>query len=332
LWTNNNKKLPLSLKSLNRSLNKRGILLSTLTSSNTTTTKQDLHDIAVEECKDELTDYTVYSKLANRGKPAFREAIRKIAGMEMKHYNFWKKYCPDKIDQITVSNLVVNYVLFIRTIFGASFAIKYLEKKERQTIKKYDSLSNLIPPEDREAFEEMIADEKEHERNFAKEVEGSYLKYISFIVLGLADALVEIAGIHAGSLGIYNSTLITGLAGIIAGAAASIAMASAAYAQAKQGFQGSASLSALYTGFSYFINAVILATPYFLTQDKYLAITVSLILGILIIAFISYYNSVLSEQGFARDFLELAGIMLGATAALYLIGYVVRLVLHITIS
>ena len=139
----------------------------------------------------------------------------------------------------------------------------------------------MIPPEDKATFEEMVEDEKEHERKLASDVEGSYIKYISFIVLGLADALVEIAGIHAGSLGIYNSTLITGLAGIIAGAAASIAMASAAYAQAKQGFQGSAGLSAFYTGISYFVSAVILATPYFLTEDKYLAIFSSLVLGII---------------------------------------------------
>lgn len=295
----------------------------------TATTTAGLHEIAVDECKDELTDYTAYSRLANRGKPQFREVIRKMSGMEMKHYDFWKKYCPDQVDKIKVSSLVVYYVLFMRFILGTSFAIKYLEKKERSTIKKYDSIANLIPSEDKTAFDEMVEDEKGHERDLAKEVEGSYLKYISFIVLGLADALVEIAGIHAGSLGIYKSTLITGLAGIIAGAAASIAMASAAYAQAKQGFEGSAGLSAFYTGISYFINAVILATPYFLTDNKYLAIAVSLIFGILIIAFISYYNSVLSEETFTRDFLELSGIMLGATGALYVLGLLVSQILHI---
>jgi VIT1/CCC1 family predicted Fe2+/Mn2+ transporter len=295
----------------------------------TTTATTDLREIAEEECKDELTDYTAYNRLAARGKPQFRETIQKISGMEMKHYNFWKKYIPDKAGKIKVSSFVVNYVLFLRFILGASFAIKYLEKKERSTIKKYDSISHLIPSDDRGAFDEMVADEKEHERDLAKQVEGSGIKYISFVVLGLADALVEIAGIHAGSLGIYKSTLITGLAGIVAGAAASIAMASAAYAQAKQGFQGSAGLSAFYTGISYFVSALILATPYFLTGDRYLAIGVSLVLGIFIIAFISYYNSVISEVGFTRDFLELAGIMLGASGALYVLGVVVSAALHI---
>lgn len=298
----------------------------------TTVTTRELHDIAVEEAKDELTDYEVYRRLASRGSPKFRELVARISGMEMKHYDFWSRYCPDEARKIKVSNSVVMLTLILRLFFGASFAIKFLEKKERNTINKYDRVAQLIPLEDKPAFEEMVTDEKEHERNFAQQVEGSYVKYISFIVLGLADALVEIAGIHAGSLGIYNSTLITGLAGIIAGAAASIAMASAAYAQAKQGFQGSAGISAFYTGISYFVSAVILATPYFLTGDKYLALSTSLIFGVLIIAFISYYNSVLSEVSFRRDFLELAGIMFGATAALYLLGEFIRSVLHIAIS
>jgi vacuolar iron transporter family protein len=258
--------------------------------------------------------------------------LKKLSDTEYGHYEFWSKYCPDKVNEIKVSSTLIRYVLIIRAIFGSSFAVKYLERRERSTILKYNSIEPLIPPDDKSEFDKMVEDEKEHENNFADQIQGGYIKYISFIVLGLADALVEIAGIHAGSLGIYHSTRITGLAGIIAGAAASIAMASAAFAQAKQGFQGSAALSAFYTGISYFISAVILASPYFLTGDSYIAIAISLFLGILIIAFISYYNSVISKERFTRAFLELAGIMLGATGALYVIGYVIAVVFHISIS
>ncbi len=83
-----------------------------------------------------------------------------------------------------------------------------------------------------------------------------------------------------------NLLVIPSLAGIIAGAVTSLAMASAAFAQAKQGFQGKASLAAAYTGISYFVNAVILATPYFLTRNMLAAITTSVSLGVVIIAFI----------------------------------------------
>jgi VIT1/CCC1 family predicted Fe2+/Mn2+ transporter len=151
------------------------------------------------------------------------------------------------------------------------------------------------------------------------------------VVLGLADALVEITGIHAGSLGIYDKTEIAGLAGIIAGGAASLAMASAAYAQAKQGFKGSAKLSASYTGVSYFVTALVLATPYFLTSSQINAIGLSLALAVVIVTFASYYSSVISMKPFLRDYVELLVILFAVTVALYLFGYVIRAETGITV-
>ncbi len=289
-----------------------------------------LAELAKKECKDELTDHTVYKRLAeSERKGDFKAVYTKLAETEYKHYSFWKKYTNDA--SISPNGWTIFVVLFIRRIMGATFAARYLEKNEVSTIRKYRTMTASIPPEDRSAFEEMVSDEKEHEDTLMKEIQGSYIKYISFIVLGLADALVEIGGIHAGSLGLYNSTELTGLAGIVAGAAASIAMASAAFAQAKQGFQGSTTLAAAYTGISYFVTAIILATPYFLTTSMTVAISGSLVLAVVIITFISYYNSVISSSNFKRDFVELTGVMFGATAGLYFFGYVIRSLLGISI-
>jgi VIT1/CCC1 family predicted Fe2+/Mn2+ transporter len=108
-------------------------------------------------------------------------------------------------------------------------------------------------------------------------------------------------------------------------------MASAAFAQAKTGFKGSATLSAIYTGVSYFITAVILATPYFLTKIMVGALTVSLLLAVVLIAFISFYGSVISGAAFRKDFIEITSIMFGATVALYLIGTIIRYLVGITI-
>ncbi len=293
---------------------------------------KSLEQIALKEAKDELTDYAIYLRMAKarrERKTKFGEAYQHLAEIEHKHYELWKKYTHDK--EIKVNRVVVYFVLTLRWIFGASFAVKYLERREHATIEKYKKLATLIPPEDMTAFREMVHDEEEHEMAFAQAVQGGYVKYMSFIVLGLADALVEISGIHAGSLGIYKSTEVTGLAGIVAGAAASIAMASAAFAQAKQGFEGSASVSAAYTGVSYFVSAVLLAMPYFLTRDAVFAIGASLFMAVVIIAFTSYYNAVVSTKPFTRDFLELTGIMFAATVALYLFGYSVEILTGIHI-
>jgi len=297
------------------------------------TLTENLTKVADEACVDEYTDFMVYTKLSSKAKsnPKFSSALSNLASAEKRHYEFWKKYSSDSSKAPKAKGYVVNLVLFLRVIFGASFAIKFLEKHEDKVIKQYRSVQHLIPQQDRSQFEEMVADEEEHEKTFAEQMQGSYVKYISFVILGLADAIVEISGIHAGSLGIYTSTELTGLAGIVAGASASIAMASAAFAQAKQGFQGSPAISAVFTGVSYFINAIILATPYFLTRNMSVAISVSVILAILIIAFVSYYNSVISTSSFLRDFSELAGIMLGATVALYVFGSFIRALLGITV-
>jgi VIT1/CCC1 family predicted Fe2+/Mn2+ transporter len=292
----------------------------------------NLSDFAYLSAVDEYTDYVVYKKLSGlrfEKRHRFSGTLKRLSGMEYGHYRFWSRYCPER--RIGVSNLKVYFIIFIRLILGVTFAVKFLERNEMSTIKKYKDIAPRIPPKDRPQFRRMVADEVEHENIFAGQFDEPQIKYISFIVLGLADALVEIAGIHAGSLGIYNSTELAGLAGIIAGAAASIAMASAAYAQAKTGFKGSATLSAIYTGISYFVTAVILATPYFLTKIMVDALTVSLMLAVVLIAFISFYGSIISGGAFRKDFIEITSIMFGATVALYLIGTVIRYLVGITI-
>ena len=292
---------------------------------------QELSEVAVGEARDEMTDYTTYKRLASSEKnQANKEMFEKLSAMERRHYDLWMKYRPQGTE-IGPKKGTVYLVLLLRRIFGASFAIKFLEHREATTVGRSESLKGSVPAEDQTEFQSMIEDEKGHETAFADIVAGTYVKYISFIVLGLADALVEIAGIHAGSLGIYNSTELTGLAGIVAGAAASLAMASAAFAQAKQGFEGSPVLAAGYTGGSYFIAAVALATPYFLTKQMLTAITLSLVFGLAMIAFVTWYNSVISGGRFVKDFSELAGVMLGATFALFVFGNVIRVAFGISI-
>ncbi len=290
----------------------------------------ELKRTAVVESRDELTDYTIYKALSAIGNDQdIKSIFSKLAAMEHTHYTFWKKYCNDKTVEPHTSK--VRFVLLLRRLLGPSFLIKYLEGGEASAIKKYEAMRHLIPHEDKEFFELMIKDEEKHERAFADQIESSYVRYMSFVVLGLADALVEVAGIHAGSLGIYNSTFLTGLAGIIAGAAASLSMASAAFAQAKQGFEGSASKAAAYTGFSYFIGAVILASPYFVTGNPIAAIVTSLVFGMIMIALVSWYNSVMSSSNMKRDFSELAGVMIGATIVLFVLGFVIRHIFGISI-
>jgi vacuolar iron transporter family protein len=294
---------------------------------------ETLQQVALESSQDEINDYEVYRRLSRlriEKNQEFRGILQSLSEMEHRHYEFWKRYLPDA--KVDASALRVYLSIIMRVLFGTTFASKFLERNEGSVIKRYRDVAHLIPEADRAEFDRMLQDEVAHEKEFEQKTEGGAVKYISFVVLGLADAVVEIAGIHAGSLGIYDSTRLAGLAGIVAGAAASIAMASAAYAQAKQGFEGSASLSAAYTGVSYFATALILASPYFVTEQMIWALGTSLIFAVSLIAFISFYSSVISDKPFTRDFLEMTGIMLGATAALYVLGTVIHILFHISIG
>lgn len=294
---------------------------------------KSLAQLAVEEGGVELTDSIIYRRLAPlspKKNEKIREIFQNLAEMEQKHSEFWKKY--SDASELKINRRELYLTLLIWKLLGASFGIKYLERHEKNSIRKYERLTGSIPLEDNAAFEVIVRDEAEQWKTFADQVQNSYVRYISFIILGLADALVEISGIHSGSLGFYNSTLLSGLAGIVAGGSASIAMASAAYAQAKQGFEGSASLSAAYTGVSYFISAILLATPYFVTKSMGYAIGGSLFIGVCIIALTSYYNSVISSGRFAREFAELAGVMFAATVALFVFGTIIHILVPLSVG
>ncbi len=291
---------------------------------------EQLRKVAESSLQDEYTDCTVYQALSNHEKnQQFKDALKTLAETERAHYEFWKTYAPGV--NVNVNRVRVGFVLLLRYILGLTFTMKFLERHEDDIIRRYKQVADQIPANDRPNFDSMVKDEQEHENYLMGGIQEGRVKYMSFIVLGLADAVVEVAGIHAGSLGIYNRTELAGLAGVIAGMAASIAMATAAYAQAKQGFAGSAQKSAVYTGVSYMITATFLATPYFLTQYSYIALSSSLIVGMVLVAMITYYDTVISSRIFTRQFGEIAAIILGASAALYVVGVVIRGLLGISV-
>ena len=295
------------------------------------TVSPDLAKVAVESARDEYTDGAVYLALSRREKnPTFKKALEELSAGERIHYEFWKTYAPDVT--VTVNRLKVYFILLLRLTLGLTFTMKFLERHEDSLHRRYKQIAESIPVVDKARFLAMMADEENQENLLMGEIHEGRVKYMSFIVLGLADAVVEISGIHAGSLGIYNRTELAGIAGIVAGMAASIAMASAAYAQAKQGFEGSAKWSAIYTGVSYMITAVLLASPYFLTGSMIWALGTSLVIGVLLVAAMTYYDTIISARAFKRQFGEIAGIILAASLALYIAGTLIRQLLGIVIG
>ena len=54
------------------------------------------------------------------------------------------------------------------------------------------------------------------------------------------------------------------------------------------------------------------------------AVTSSITFAVIILAVTNYYNSVITEKGFTKDFLEMVGITFGATIVLFFLGQLLK--------
>ncbi len=272
-------------------------------------------------CKDEYIDYKVYSYLAKLEKNEERKKILENFGkMEHEHYIFWKSLMKKEMKDSSLDNIRIKLFILFKYIFGLIFTIKFMERNEKRVIEEYKKLLNKFEGETKQKLELIIKDEIEHENFWMNQIKDETTRYLGFIILGLADAIIEITGVHAGFLGVTASTIIAGIAGLVVGVSASLSMASAAYLQAKQSEGSNPRISAIYTGIFYILAAVALATPYFMTHDMLLAFSSSLIIAIMLIGFFNFYSSVIFERKFAKEFLTSTIIILVTAAVAFIVG------------
>jgi VIT1/CCC1 family predicted Fe2+/Mn2+ transporter len=276
----------------------------------------------------ELTEHVIYSQLAAREKnPDNRAVLVKLATEEQSHYEFWQMVAG--AGEMKPRQLAVYGYACLRTFLGVTFTTKFLEGHENAAVRNYENLLQTIPVEHKEQLLKIIEDEKSHERSLLGQIKEKRIAYLSFIVLGLADAIVEITGVHAGFLGVTGSTLIAGISGIIVGFAAAISMGSAAYLQAKQDPDKAPLASAFTTGLSYLFSVVCLALPYFLLRQMLPAFLTSASVGVALIAAFTFYGAIVFDRKFWHDFLEAVILMLGTAVATYALGAAVSAIFHV---
>ncbi|NLG81886.1 MAG: rubrerythrin family protein [Bacilli bacterium] len=265
--------------------------------------------------KREITDYVVYSKLATRQKDEHnRTLLERIALDELRHYQFLEKITNQKVNP---NRFTVMFFFFLARIFGLTFGIKLLERGEEKQQSIYHELIGKV-----EGIERLIADEEEHEKQLIDALNEEKLKYVSSIVLGLNDALVELTGTLAGLTLALSDARTVGLAGLITGIAASLSMASSEYLSSKEEESKSFALkSALYTGFAYILAVIFMILPYFLFTTSLISLLVTIIVVVLIIFVFNFYISVAKDYSFKKRFFEMITISLGVAALSFVIGY-----------
>lgn len=272
--------------------------------------------------KAEITGYTVYKKLAEKGSGKNGEILHRIAREEFQHSQTWKRYTGC---EIRPNRFLVFWYLLMARVFGLTFAIKMMEQGEVRAEKGYARIGSLIPE-----TSSIIKEENEHEMLLIGMIDEQKIKYISSMVLGINDALVELTGTLAGlTLALQNTRLI-GLAGLITGIAASLSMAASEYLSQKSEKESKDPLkAAFYTGITYIVVVILLVLPYFLLPSYYFALFLTLTIAILIVLLFAHFVSVVKEIPFKKFFSEMVMISLGVAAIAFFIGWIARSILHL---
>jgi len=285
-----------------------------------------LAERAREFALDELFDSLLYQAMAERERnPANKSILLEMAKQERMHYEFWKRFScevklgPRETFRLRLFNLTSR-------LLGKVFTIKLLERHEGDVVAEYEEIlrSGSLSEDDSRILERIIEDERSHENALANQIEEFAVRHLGAIALGMSDAIIELSGVHAGFLGYTSSSIYTGIAGLIVGVSASMSMAAAAYLQSKQGRGKSPGSTAAVTGVMYMLTVVLLTAPFLLGLPIVSALAASLLLAFLILAFFSFYSSVIMERAFARDYLENVGVIFLVVTIGYFFGELVK--------
>jgi len=271
--------------------------------------------------QNELIGTEVYGRLAKLVKdPHNAKILKQIAEDEKQHANIFKNYTGIVLK---VSKLRVLFYVLVSRIFGLTFGVKLQERGKKAAQKKYTQMFHTIPE-----MKEIIEAEEKHETKLIDLINVGKLSYMSSVVLGLNDALVELTGALAGfTLSIQNSKIIA-LMGLITGISASLSLAASEYlsikSEAHPEAQQRAIKSALHTGIAYIFTVIALITPYFLMVNYVASLILTVMVAITIIFIFNFYISVANDYNFKKRFIEMAVISIGVATLSFIIGYLVK--------
>jgi len=273
----------------------------------------------------EITECHIYRRLASFTRdPHNRSILLEMADEEYGHYQTLRQYTRQDFPPDLLR--AASYAWLVR-IFGLTFGVKLMERRESEAVATYRELAAFVP----EAAA-MVQEEEEHEELILAMLDEKSLRYVGSVVLGINDALVEFTGSLAGfTLALQDNRLI-GAVGLIMGIAASLSMGASEYLSQKSEGSGNNPLTAaFYTGGAYVFTVVLLILPFFLMTDPLPAYAVTLAAAILIIVIFTFYTSVAKDLPFWRRFGEMAAISLGIAAISFVIGMLVRIYLNVDI-
>ena len=276
--------------------------------------------------QNELTESVIYKKISKFAKgDVNKQTLTRLANEEEAHYHIWNKYTG--VDMKPQRMKVFKYT-FIARVLGFTFAVKLMERGEKGAQSQYELLAEEVP--------ESITirqQEEEHEEALLEMLDEESLQYVGSMVLGLSDALVELAGSLAGFTFALKNTRLVALSGLIVGISATFSMASSEFLSAKSEGRSDALKSCSYTGIAYLVTVILLILPYLLfsTSQCIPALACMLVIIVAIIASFTYYTSIAKDQPFFSRFLEMSLISLGVAVISFFVGILAKTFLGVDI-
>lgn len=272
----------------------------------------------------EITEYHIYSALAEKLKGENAKVMALIAEAERGHAYVWSKYTQTEPEP---NKLKVLYFRFIAKLFGVTFVLNLMEKGEQNAQWIYAEIEKEIPEASK-----IRQDEEEHEESLIAMIDDERLKYTGSIVLGLNDALVELTGALAGFTFALGNCRTIGMAGFITGSAATFSMAASEYLSKKNDSGEQHPLkAAVVTGGTYLAVVIFLLLPYFVCSSPLLALALCLGTAALIIWTFTFYVSTVYKKLFWPEFLEMLCISFGVAVFSFCIGWIAQKFLGIEV-
>ena len=271
--------------------------------------------------RNEISEHFTYTWLAERTKKKEnRKVLEDIAKDELKHYRVFRRLTKEKIKP---RKLKVFWFRTISRVLGLSFGLKLMERGEEVTQQTYGELKDQFPE-----LADIILDEQTHEQEILDFLEEERLQYAGSIVLGLNDALVELAGALAGLTFALKDSKVIAMAGFITGVAASMSMAASEYLSSREDAEENKSRSPLksaaYTGVSYIITVMVLILPFLLIGNVYIALGTMLGASLLIILSYNFYITTAKGLKLWSRFGTMAVLSLAVAGISFLVGIAAR--------
>ncbi|MBF0483136.1 MAG: VIT1/CCC1 transporter family protein [Candidatus Omnitrophica bacterium] len=269
--------------------------------------------------KNEITEHLVYKKLAVIvNKKEHAAILEKISKEELEHYNIFKGLTGDEVGP---DNFKVNFYVFMAKMCGLNFVLRFMENQESGAEKFYGQLSGVLAP----TLGKIIADEKKHEEGLLDLIDEDSLKYVSSVILGLNDAIVELTAMLAGFTLALNSTRLIGMVSLITGVAAAMSMAASEYLSTKgEANEKDPIKASIYTGVSYLGTVVALVLPYLFLQNVFVCLGIALSIALFEIWFFTFYISVAQKLDFKKRFIEMAVLSLSIAAITFILGIIIK--------